>query len=165
MEERVIKVTLEKAKKWFNSSNCTLKELALQAFSKEELELLSVEDIIKQLLENKEFYNLNDTQIIQLRSIYKRTDMSKVSAPKLLRILAKFYNKKWKKTLGNTGFFFTENAYHGTIYNNIEEDWSIVAHESVCYPGIVYFNSSKDCKEAFKIIKSLGKLNSLYTDF
>ena len=91
--------------------------------------------------------------------------MSKVSAPKLLRILAKFYNKKWKKTIGNTGYFFTKNAYPGTVYNNIGEDWNVVKHESVNYPGVVYFNSSKDCKEAFKILKSLDKLNSLYTDF
>ena len=37
MEERNITVTLNKAKEWFNSGNATLKEIALQAFSKEEL--------------------------------------------------------------------------------------------------------------------------------
>ena len=37
MEERNITVTLDKAKEWFNSGNATLKEIALQAFSKEEL--------------------------------------------------------------------------------------------------------------------------------
>ena len=37
MEERNITVTLEKAKEWFNSGNATLKEIALQAFSEEEL--------------------------------------------------------------------------------------------------------------------------------
>ena len=37
MEERNITVTLNKAKEWFNSGNATLKELALQAFSEEEL--------------------------------------------------------------------------------------------------------------------------------
>ena len=37
MEERNITVTLNKAKEWFNSGNATLREIALQAFSKEEL--------------------------------------------------------------------------------------------------------------------------------
>lgn len=37
MEERNITVTLDKAREWFNSGNATLRELALQAFSKKEL--------------------------------------------------------------------------------------------------------------------------------
>ena len=37
MKKRNITVTLNKAKEWFNSNNETLKELALQAFSEEEL--------------------------------------------------------------------------------------------------------------------------------
>lgn len=36
--ERTIAITLEKAKKWYNSSNTSLKEIALQAFSKKELD-------------------------------------------------------------------------------------------------------------------------------
>ena len=35
--KRNITVTLEKARKWYNSGNTSLKEIALQAFSKEEL--------------------------------------------------------------------------------------------------------------------------------
>lgn len=37
MEKRNITVTLDKAKEWFNSENATLKEIALQAFDKDEL--------------------------------------------------------------------------------------------------------------------------------
>lgn len=37
MKERNVTVTLNKAKKWFNSGNATLKEIALQAFDKDEL--------------------------------------------------------------------------------------------------------------------------------
>lgn len=37
MLERNVTVTLEKAKEWYDSDNATLKEVALQAFSKEEL--------------------------------------------------------------------------------------------------------------------------------
>ena len=37
MKERNVTVTLNKAKEWFNSRNATLKEIALQAFDKDEL--------------------------------------------------------------------------------------------------------------------------------
>ena len=37
MKERNITVTLEKAREWYNSDNKSLKEIALQAFDKEEL--------------------------------------------------------------------------------------------------------------------------------
>lgn len=37
MKERNVTVTLDKAKEWFNSGNATLKEIALQAFDKDEL--------------------------------------------------------------------------------------------------------------------------------
>ena len=37
MKERNVIVTLNKAKEWFNSGNATLKEIALQAFDKDEL--------------------------------------------------------------------------------------------------------------------------------
>ena len=38
MKERNVTVTLNKAREWFNSGNATLKEIALQAFNKDELE-------------------------------------------------------------------------------------------------------------------------------
>ena len=37
MKKRNVTVTLNKAKEWFNSGNATLKEIALQAFDKDEL--------------------------------------------------------------------------------------------------------------------------------
>ena len=54
MKERNITVTLEKAKEWFNSGNATLKEIALQAFSEEELtwhysQIKTLEDACKAL--------------------------------------------------------------------------------------------------------------------
>ena len=37
MEERNIKITLDKAKEWYNSGNSALKEIALQAFDENKL--------------------------------------------------------------------------------------------------------------------------------
>lgn len=45
MDERIVKVSLHKAKGWYKSSNKALKEVALQAFSEEELTSKSFRDI------------------------------------------------------------------------------------------------------------------------
>lgn len=45
METRKVSVTLDKAREWYNSGNAALKEVALQAFTKEELTIPSWKDI------------------------------------------------------------------------------------------------------------------------
>lgn len=45
METRIIRVTLDKAKEWYFSEDHTLKELALQVFTKKELETLTYQQI------------------------------------------------------------------------------------------------------------------------
>ena len=162
MEERTIKVSLDKAKEWFNSGNSTLKELSLQAFSKEELEIPSIISIINTLKCRR---NLTDIQRNQLLSLKNRSEQN-ISAPKLLRILAMYFNNSWKKEIGHSGYFLTKTNFNYCAYkpNTLGNDWTIVKHESVCYP-VTYFKSEEDCRKAFKILKSLGKLDNLYTDF
>ena len=169
METRYVTVSFEKAKEWYNSNNSSLKEIALQAFDKEELEQISIKEIVNQLLEKPIGYNLTETQQTQLKSIKKRNDYSKISAPKLLRILATYFNVEfWRKKEGDVGYFFykKEPGFMTTCGNNIlDKQWCISSHTSVCYPTLVYFKKEKDCKEAYNIMKSLGKLDALYTDF
>ena len=45
MEERNITITLDKAREWYNSENATLKEIALQAFNKDELVVYNFKNI------------------------------------------------------------------------------------------------------------------------
>jgi hypothetical protein len=70
METRNIKVTLEKAKEWYRSGNLILVELALQAFTKKELDTPTYPEIA--LLVGT--YNISEDEII-LRTFaeyYKR---------------------------------------------------------------------------------------------
>ena len=59
MDERIIKVSLKTAKEWYKSNNKALKEVALQAFSEEELtrksfrDIKTFEDACKYLEDNK----------------------------------------------------------------------------------------------------------------
>ena len=169
METRYVTVSFEKAKEWYNSDNKSLREVALQAFTKEELEQVSIKEIINQLIGRPVGYNLTETQQIQLESIKRRNDYNRISAPKLLRILATYFNVGfWRKKEGDVGYFFykKEPGFMTTCGNNIlDKQWCISSHTSVCYPTLVYFKNQKDCKEAYNIMKSLNKLDALYTDF
>ena len=166
METRYVTVSLEKAREWYNSNNPSLKEIALQAFDKEELEQIDLKEVINLLLNYAEITN---TQKIQLESLKNRKDINKISAPKLLRILACYFNGEfWKKDEGLEGFFFykKESGFMNTCSPKImDKYWCISSHTSVCYPTLVYFKKEKDCKEAYNIMKSLNKLDALYTDF
>ena len=166
MEERYVTISFEKAKEWYNSNNSSLKEIALQAFTKEELEQVNLKELIDLLLSYNE---LTSVQRIQLESLKNRKNLSKTSAPKLLRILACYFNGEfWKKDEGLEGFFFYKkesgfmNIYSPKV---MDKYWCISSHTSVFYPTLVYFKREKDCKEAYNIMKSLGKLDALYTDF
>ena len=145
MEERNIKVSISKAREWYKYGNSTLKELALQAFTKDELETLSIEQVIIELLSKGELRkNLSTVQRNQLEALRGRSS-SHISAPKMLRILAAYFNSDWKKTVGNTGYFFAKKEWGGYMCNNsINEDWGIIKHESVCYP-LAYFSNERDC--------------------
>lgn len=166
MEERYVTISFEKAKEWYNSNNPSLKEIALQAFTKEELEQIDLKELIDLLLSYNE---ITSTQKIQLESLKNRKSLSKISAPKLLRILACYFNGEfWKKDEGEEGYFFykKESGFMNTYSPKImDKFWCISSHTSVCYPTLVYFKREKDCKEAYNIMKSLDKLDALYTDF
>ena len=166
MEDRYITISFEKAKEWYNSNNSSLKEVALQAFTKEELEQIDLKELIDLLLDYR--YELTSTQRIQLESLKNRKDITKISAPKLLRILAVYFNGEFWKKEGLEGYFFykKEGGFMNTYSSKImDKYWCISSHTSVCYPTLVYFKREKDCKEAYNIMKSLGKLDALYTDF
>ena len=168
MEERNIKVSLDKAREWYKSDNSTLRLLALQAFSKEELEVLSFEYIASKLFTTNYLENLTSIQKEQLHSIYRRKDYSKISAPKMLRIIAQYFNNGWKKKEYETGYFFYKKdcAYNSHSDKFLDKDgWTMMEHSSVVYPTIVYFKNKKDCIEAFRIMKEANKLDNLYTDF
>ena len=77
MEERYVTISFEKAKEWYNSNNSSLKEIALQAFDKEELEQIDLKEVINLLLSYTEITN---TQKTQLESLKNRKNISKTSA-------------------------------------------------------------------------------------
>lgn len=162
METRDIRINLEVAKKLYNSNDAAIKGLALQAFSRDELELPSIKSIVGQLLEKS---YLTEVQKIQLTSLNNRKG-DNISAPKMLRVLALYYNNGKTRKGNGGGYFFTKSSKPGISSHPkvLGVDWVIIKHETVNYPGLVYFLKEEDCRKAFDIMKRAGKLDNLYSD-
>lgn len=144
MEKRTIKVTLEQAIEWYNSGSEVLKKLALTVFTEEELTL-----------------NMNYIRnAVSADCVCINVPIgigTKARAFADLLVIAKYFNKGWKKTPSNTGYFlgrsslgFSNNPKAITIngLNHI----GIVEHNTVMYPGIVYFKEKEDLIKAVKIM-------------
>ena len=129
MEDRVIRVSLDKAKEWYNSNNATLKELALQAFTQKELESPTYEEI---------------EQLIPTVSLRKETDV-------LLR-LSMYYRKP-----EDNGIFLTTSTKYFIGQTGYKE-YQIMKHETVQYPGVPYFKRLEDVREAAKIFEKCFKV-------
>lgn len=112
MEERKITITLEKAREWYNSDNISLKEIALQAFSKEEL-MCNFRSITT--LQNAcETLNLNYGEILHIRM--NIATVSKASAAMFeLNIIRKAlnlgYNLHLTKDPKNSYMYYPDNPF------------------------------------------------------
>ena len=144
MKERNITVTLNKAKEWFNSGNATLKEIALQAFSKEELnrfdftKIKTFEDALTALgyKESTKVYIRNTINDI---SMYSRAS----AAMTKLNIIRKALN------LGQD-LHLTKNSKSSYIYYPCNP---FITKSSTCYNSAI--NSGK--MEVIGKIKSEGE--------
>ena len=132
MEKRNIAITLNEAKKWYESGNNTLKELALKAYSEEELDSINFGQImIKTQTTSPDVYSVPIEECNKYAQLHK------------LSIIAKYFNKDWKKTVSNTGYFIA-GIDNGEVKIN--------SHNSLAYPGIVYFKNEEDIAKAIKMI-------------
>lgn len=133
METRNISVTLEQAREWYNSGNDALRTLALNAYAKEELELNY------SLIESKV-----DHQVC-VCSYIPRGEGRKFQVLAKLAIIAKYYNKDWKKTTSNTGYFIWK-------CNDVNSPISVYTSTITQYAGVVYFKHYEDAIKAIKIL-------------
>lgn len=133
-----LEVTLEQARKWYESGNEDLKKLALTAFSEEVLvpslgEILEPEknwDVL--------FLPLGVSE--QTRSLI------------CLQIVANYLNNGWNRTENNCGYFLGKGS---SLFGKTETDIKGVyvnMHQNVKYPGIVYFRTVADAQKAVKIL-------------
>lgn len=128
METRTIKITLDKAKEWYFSEDPILKELALQAFTKNELEIPSYDDI-KQLIPS--YTTSKETDVLTKLSLYYRRNEDNL-----------FLTTGTKYFIGQIGY----------------QHYKIMKHDTVRYPGVPYFKRLGDVREAAKIFADYFKV-------
>ena len=124
METRNVTITLKKAKEWYNSGNTSLKEIALQAFSKEELNPFG----FTKIKTFRDALNALDYNGYDMQKIMEETEnisyYSRVSAAMIkLNIIRKALN------LGQD-LHLTKDPKHSYIYY---PENSFVAESSICY--------------------------------
>ena len=128
MEKRNLKIDLNTAKEWYKSGNKALKELALQVFTEEELTF--------------NFAKLVNPLIMRT-ALHTFDHIARACALEKLQILADYFNtyrNKGQRQLNVNGYFLAgiENG-----------EYKIIKHDTVRYPGIVYFLERAD------LVKSL----------
>lgn len=139
METRNISITLKQAIEWYNSGNATLRTLALNAYTSDELELN---------------YGLIESKVDQACGCFNTPmcEQKKFQVLAKLAIIAKYYNKNWKKTTRNTGYFLGNyNNGNGPVVD-VLRGVGVYRHDTVQYAGVVYFESQEDAIKAVKIL-------------
>lgn len=133
-----LEVTLEQAREWYESGNEELKKLALTAFSKEML-IPSLEEIFK---------SENDWGVLLLPLGILEQNKSLIC----LQIVANYLNNDWNKTENNIGYFLGRGSSLSKLAETDIKGLYVGMHQSVKYPGIVYFRTEADAQKAVKIL-------------
>lgn len=135
--ERNIKISLEKAREWYNSGNESLREVALQAFKEEEL-VRNPWEFIKTFEDACMVLNINPDTVsliydTQLQNMYK------------LRIIKKALNgADWEPKL-NTGTIYYPWMRYYLKGNSYDSSWKPVANFKVKEDNKVYTLVGGDC--------------------
>lgn len=138
MEARNISVNIEQAREWYKSGNSTLRTLALNAYTEQEL---MGYDYIKQLVKREA------TSVI-----VPEGEVKKITVHSKLAIVAKYFNGSWKKTTCNTGYFIGNyNSGNDPVVETLN-DVGVYQHNTVQYAGVVYFKNQEDAIKAVKIL-------------
>lgn len=124
--KRTLQVDLNTARSWYNGDNTALKELALRLFTEEELTFS-----YEQLIEEEQLTE------VTVPIIYKE----KTKVLNKLAILARYFNAKHASVNRKKYFIMGQDGDTRCVTGS---------HESVTYPGVVYFNREADIHEAIQ---------------
>ena len=151
MKERNIKVSLEEARKWYNGVNQTLRKLALQAYTEKELsEPQTFRDVLKAL----GIQSLNIGMKVNGKEVSSVEIGNEITTHIKLMFIAKYFNGTWKPE-DKTKYFLAKIPGSYVLPNNIKLDngYYIGTHETVLYPGIVYFQKEEYVRKAYEMLK------------
>ena len=147
MEKRNISISLEKAREWYEGRNITLKQLALEAYSEEELKKkITYSDVFDELWRSDKLV----TDQISISSI-TTSGVEKIKVLSKLYTIAAYFNGDWVPSSG------TNNYYIGKSIETIE----IVLCNSYILSSVPYFKNKEDAQKALEMLSS-DELDALF---
>ena len=156
MEKRNITVSLEEARNWYNGENQILRKLALQAYTEKEL---SEPQYFWEILDSFKVKNLKLDLQMSPKDIPSILEPAKEIHKELtlhmkLAFIAKYFNGTWKPD-DKTKYFLAKIPSSYVLPNSIKLDngYYIGTHETVVYPGIVYFQKQEHVRKAYEMLK------------
>lgn len=160
MEKRNITISLEEARNWYNGENQTLRKLALQAYTEAEL---SEPQNFNEVLESFGVQSLNLNMKLSGKDALSTVKLSngigieigsELTLHMKLALIAKYFNGTWKLE-NKTKYFLAKIPLSYALPNSIKLDngYYIGTHETVVYPGIVYFQKKEDVRKAYEMLK------------
>lgn len=146
MEKRNISISLEKAREWYEGRNITLKQLALEAYSEEELKKeITYSDILDKLCRSD--------KLVTGQTLISGITISSVEKIKVLNklyIIAAYFNGDWVPSSG------INNYYIGKGSKTIE-----IACNSYILSSVPYFKNKEDAQKALEMLSS-DELDALF---
>lgn len=146
MEKRNISISLEKAKEWYEGRNITLKQLALEAYSEEELKKKTTYSDILDKLWRSDKLVVGQTSI----STIAKSNMEKIKVLNKLYTIAAYFNGDWVPSTG------IDNYYIGKGISTI----GIVCN-SYILASVPYFKNKEDVQKAIEMLSS-DELDTLF---
>nr|DAD59165.1 MAG TPA: hypothetical protein [Bacteriophage sp.] len=116
METRNIKITLDKAREWYNSNNEALKEIGLQAFSKEELaafdftKIKTFEDALA-ILQYSKYEKIHITEAINSISMYSKASAAMCKLNIIRKALNLGKDLHLIKNSGDSNLYYPYNPF------------------------------------------------------
>lgn len=151
MEKRNIKISLEEAREWYNGENQILRKLALQAYTEKELsEPQTFRDVLKAL----GIQSLNIGMKVNGKEVSSVEMGNELAIHIKLMFIAKYFNGTWKPEMDKK-YFLAKIPSSYVLPNSIKLDngYYIGTHETVLYPGIVYFQKEEYVRKAYEMLK------------
>lgn len=142
--DSTIKISLSQAQQWYKSDNAELKDLALQAFRRDQLE-----DRYTSVFEHMQ----KSDELCCVTSLVPKEEEERVRATNKLRIIAKHLNDGWQKTYENMGYYlvYSENC-NGSLINFTDK--ITINHDSFLINNVIYFKSCSLAREAANMMGS-----------
>lgn len=159
MKEGNIKISFEEARNWYNGEDQTLRKLALQAYTEEEL---NEPQNLKEVLEALGIGSLNLNMRVggEVSNAVQIKEMSQEIGSELtlhmkLTFIAKYFNGTWKPEANNAKYFLGR-AYHSYDYHNsikLDNNYYIGVHGTIVCPEVTYFQKQEDVRKAYEMLK------------